>query len=95
MRVVPGYEKKQRGCQYCLHSSEIRYGGQYRTACPFGECPYKMLDQYKTYEEFIASEDSRILVDEFFTSVAGCYELAKQAHTTKKIFSDGDQRLYL
>jgi hypothetical protein len=95
MRIVPGYEKKQRGCEWCLHKSIARSGRDIRTGCPFDECPYRVLDKYKTYEEFMASEDSKILVNEFFTSVAGCYELAKQAQSPKKIYSDGDHRLHL
>jgi hypothetical protein len=95
MRLVLGFEKKQRGCQYCLHSDMKRYKGQVRTFCPHRECPYTVLDKYESYEEFMESEDSMILVGEFFTSVAGCYELAKQTHSPKRMFSDGDHRTVL
>ena len=93
MRVIPLYEKKKRGCQYCLHSKKNRIEGQLRTCCPFSNCQYPVLDKYESYEEFMESEDSKILVDEFFTSVAGCYGLAKQECSPKKIFSDGDGKI--
>lgn len=95
MRVVPGYEKKQRGCQYCLHSDMKRHAGQMRTFCPHSECPYDVLDKYETYERFMESEDSLIRVDEYFSTVAGCYELARQAHSPKRVFSDGDSKIGL
>lgn len=94
MRVIPKYENKQRGCSDCLHSETKRFAQQFRVFCPHRKCPYTVLDKYKTYEEFMASEDSKILVGEFFNTVAGCYELAKQTHSTKRIFSDGDNRIF-
>lgn len=94
-RVLGATEKKQRGCQYCLHVTSKRHEGQIRNACPFIKCPYEVLDKYKTYEEFMESEDSKILVEEFFTSVAGCYELSSCEHTPKRIFSDGDSKTNL
>lgn len=90
MRVVPGYEKKKRGCDYCQDKQRVREGKCFRTACPHDECPYHVLDKYKTYEDFMESEDSKILVDEFFSSVPTNVELASQTHTIKRIFSDGD-----
>lgn len=95
MRVVPFYEKKQRGCQYCLHVQTVRHEGEFRTACPFTECPYHVLDKYDSYEEFMESEDSKIPVTEFFTTVAGFDKLAKYGQSPKKIFSDGDDRVDL
>ncbi len=94
MRLVPYYEKKQRGCQYCANV-EIVEGGRSkgsRTCCPFDECPYAVLDKYKTYEEFMKSEDSKILVNEFFSTVASCYELQSRM-TPNRSFSDGDSRV--
>ena len=95
MRVVPSYEKKKRGCQYCKNSGRIRTGGGIRTGCPFDECPYHVLDKYDTYEQFMASEDSKILVDEFFQTVASCYELSNGGVQVKRIFSDGDATVHL
>lgn len=91
-RVIPYYEKRQRGCQYCLHMSLQKTKGYLHTACPFNECPYTVLDKYKTFEEFMKSEDSKILVNEFFSTVASCYELQSRM-TPNRSFSDGDSRV--
>lgn len=94
MRTIPFYEKKQRGCQYCAHV-EVVFGGTAkgsRTGCPFKECPYTVLEKYKSYEEFMKSEDSKILVNEFFSTVASCYELQSRM-TPNRSFSDGDSRV--
>ena len=97
MRPVPYFENKQRGCQYCLHMklkfSESKVGS--RTSCPFLKCPYTVLDKYNTYEEFMASEDSKILVNEFFASVATVYELSANPTKTKCLFSDGSSKCFL
>ena len=94
MRVVPVYEKKKRGCECCKDMIHIREGKCFRIGCSHSVCPYHVLDGYKTYDEFLASEDSKILVDEFFATTASCYELAKP-HSTKRLFSDGDERVGL
>lgn len=95
-RVLPGFEKKQRGCQYCLHVTEFRLRGKFRNACPFDECPYEILDKYKTYEEFMASEDSKIFVNEYFSTVPTLYELSCLSHAPKGIFEDkGDFKMHL
>ena len=93
LRIVPFYEKKQRGCLYCLNMAPARRRGQNQTACPFDECPYTVLDKYKSYEEFMASEDSKILVTEFFKTVATVYEFSASPCKTKVLFSDGDGRI--
>ena len=93
-RLVPFYEKKQRGCLYCKNMVTENFGQGLRTACPFEECPYTVLDNYKTYEEFMASKDSKILVDEFFSTVAAVYAFSMQK-TPKKLFSEGDSRVHL
>lgn len=95
MRVVPFFEKKQRGCIYCANVGVSRYRTDNRTSCPFDECPYRVLDKYKSYEEFMASEDSKILVTEFFTDCGesgGLYEVDRKP--TRR-FSDGDGKLQL
>lgn len=95
-RVLPGFEKKQRGCQYCLHVTEFRLRGKFRNACPFDECPYEILDKFKTYEEFMASEESKIFVNEFFSTVPSVYELSCLSHAPKGIFEDrGDFKMHL
>ena len=95
MHQVLCYEKKQRGCKYCLHVQIAPYSGTTRTTCPFLECPYTVLDKYNTYEEFLASEDSKILVNEFFATVATVYELSANPAKTKSIFSDGSSKCFL
>ena len=92
-RFVSLYEKKQRGCLYCIHSTRKMKRGENRTACPFEECPYSVLDKYNSYEEFMASEDSKILVTEFFKTVATVYEFSASPCKTKVLFSDGDGRI--
>ena len=66
-----------------------------QTSCPHDECPYKVLDKYETYEDYMKSEDSKILVDEFFQTVADCYVLS--AHNKKPVSnnSDGDYKVSL
>ena len=95
MRPVLYLEKNQRGCKYCLHMKNVPYSGTTRTLCPFLECPYTVLDKYNTYEEFMASEDSKILVNEFFATVATVYELSANPAKTKCLFSDGSSRCFL
>ena len=94
-RILPLFERRQRGCQYCLHVSEVRYGGKFRNACPLEKCPYEILDKYQSYEEFMASEDSQIFVTEFFSSVPAVYELSCMSHAPKGIFEDkGDFKMH-
>jgi len=67
------------------------YGKKY-TACPYSECPYKVLDKYESYDEFLESEDSKILVDQFFSTAADCYTLGRITRKPQRMFSDGDKR---
>ena len=92
-RCVQFHEKKQRGCQYCLHMKVKRFRGATRIACPYDECPFTVFEKYNTYEEFMASEDSKIPVKEFFKTVATVYELSANPSKTKCLFSDGDSRI--
>jgi hypothetical protein len=95
-RIIQYYENRQRGCQYCLHVTEVRYGGKYRNACPLAECPYEILEKYNSYEEFMASEDSKIFVTEFFQTVPTVYELSCLSHAPRGIFEDkGDFKMHL
>lgn len=94
MRLVLGYEKKQRGCQYCADKKLGNQNGESRTCCPFDVCPYHVLDKHETYEDFMASEDSKILVSEFFQTIASCYDLS-MPRTPNRGFSDGDSMVHL
>lgn len=90
MRVIPLHENRKRGCNYCFHVGRIYGKADTRIACPFDECPYKVLDKYESYEEFMASEDSRILVEEFFKTVADCYTLASCSKKPAKNYCGND-----
>lgn len=94
LRRVMECEKKQRGCLYCYDMKLGRYNGESRTCCPFNVCPYHVLDKYKSYEDFMASEDSKILVGEFFTTIASCYDMSMPRKPNKG-FSDGDRKMNL
>ncbi len=87
MRVVPYYEKSKRGCQYCLDSGRIRGSSGIRFGCPHDKCPYHVLDKYKTYEEYMTSEDCKILVNAFFQTAASCYEMSNGRVSVKDVFS--------
>jgi hypothetical protein len=93
-RPIPSYEKKQRGCKYCNDVQMIAFSKETRTVCPFDECPYAVLDKYNTYEEFMESEDSKILVNEFFSTVAVVYNFS-MPRTPKKLYSEGNSRVNL
>jgi hypothetical protein len=96
MRLIPLREKNQRGCQYCADMQLERDGKAWRTACIMDECPYKVLDKYKSYEEFMASEDSKIFVNEYFSTVPTVYEMSGFSHAPKGIFEDkGDFKVHL
>ena len=83
-------ENRQRGCKYCLHMTMGKRRGQNQTSCPFDECPFTVLDKYNSYEEFMASEDSKIMVTHFFETVASIYEMSANPSKTKCLFSDGN-----
>ncbi len=95
-RVLPVFEKRQRGCSYCLHVTSLRHNGEIRNACPYPKCPYEVLDKYKSYEEFMESDDSKIFVTEFFATIPSVYELGSFPHAPKGIFEDkGDFKMHL
>lgn len=91
MRTVPNFERKKRGCGFCKDGAGEMHGKVWKVACPFSECPYRVLDKYKTYDEFLKSEDSKILVTEFFSTIASAYELASH-HSRNHLYSDGSGR---
>lgn len=95
MRAVPLYERKKRGCAYCLDVVLKKNGIAFRTHCPHKECPYHVFDKYDTYEEFMASEDAKILVDGFFQTAANCYELVNGNATVKQIYGSERSKRFL
>lgn len=48
MRKLGKKEKKKRGCLYCLD----RKSGK----CKHDECPYRELDEYESYNDYLKSE---------------------------------------
>ncbi len=95
LRLVSLYERKQRGCTYCNDVVYRGVRGSNRLACPLDKCPYKVLEKYETYEEYMASEDCRILVDGFFQNVASCYELGNGNTQVRQIFGGKEYRGFL
>lgn len=55
-------ERTKRGCIYCTDVGTVydKGSGAMRRVCPHMECPYKALDKYDSYEDFLKSEDSEI-----------------------------------
>ena len=92
MRALSNQERKKRGCNYCNDVDAKKHGMVWKVECPFDECPYHALDNHKTYEEFMESDDGKILVTEFFSTKPSVFELASH-HTCKRIYSDGDHKL--
>lgn len=76
MRLIPIHEKKKRGCECCTEVIHAKVSSRFRLKCPHTECPYNVLDKYDYYEEFMASEDAKILVPEFFQTTASCYDFS-------------------
>ena len=94
-RVLHLYERTQYGCAYCQNVQHVKHGGCNRLACPFRKCPYKVLEKYDTYEEFMKSEDCKILVDGFFHTAASCYELSNGNAQVKQIFGGKEYRGFM
>lgn len=94
MRKIPLREKKKRGCQYCNDMQMTCDRGEMRTSCPHDECIYHVLSKYDSYDEFMASDDSKILVDGFFQTVPNCYELANGNITVKQIYKENAINLF-
>ena len=95
LRVVSFSEKKKRGCNYCKDMELTRDHSGIRTGCKHNKCPYHALDNHDSYEEFMKSEDSRILVQEFFQTMPSCYELANGNAQVRKIYSGSESELHL
>lgn len=95
MRAIPCYEKRKRGCTCCHDVVLKKKGKAFTVYCPHKECPYHVLDKYDSYEQFMASEDSKILVDGFFDTVAGCYTLANGNATVKDVLHNSAKGRFL
>lgn len=59
MRIVHNKERYKRGCAYCADALMIKdKKGQNRRACPYNECPYQELDEFKNYGEYLKAKGS-------------------------------------
>lgn len=97
MRPVSLREKNKRGCAYCkdMELKRIPSKGGVRTCCPHDKCPYNALDKYDTYEDFMASDDAKILVDGFFQTVPSIYDLSNGNAQVKSIYRESASRVFL
>lgn len=61
MRKLTIREIRHRGCYYCEKRVDKwnEAEGCNRSNCPYEECPYRILDKFDTYEEFMESEDCK------------------------------------
>ena len=56
MRPLTSREMAKRGCIYCLEHKRVKlYPGDVKKnhACVYNVCPYRELDKYNTYEEYL------------------------------------------
>ena len=81
MRALTKLEMYKRGCSYCLDKVGKKVSNYQKSYCMHEQCPYSVLDKYKSYNDFMKSKDSKILVDEFFDSGAHEYRVAFQKKT--------------
>lgn len=51
MRELEREEVKKRGCMYC--ADQVSPTREYRRRCPHDECPYRELDGFETYDEYL------------------------------------------
>lgn len=68
-RILKSEEIVQRGCIYCLNSSkkatdilnekgEVVRTNAHPLQCIIDSCPYRELEKYKKYTEYLQSDDS-------------------------------------
>jgi len=60
VRIIGKKELKKRGCNYCLHKGLTKVEEKKFSTCPYDVCPYKVLDKYNSYEEFLKKQDFRL-----------------------------------
>lgn len=54
MRYIGVKERNKRGCLYCIDLSKAKKG---RVMCPYDRCPYRELDNFSDYEDFVGKTD--------------------------------------
>lgn len=58
MRPLTNKEINKRGCIYCADHTKARFEVNYKEtrlmrACPHNICPYRELDKYDTYADYL------------------------------------------
>lgn len=79
MRKISSAERFKRGCTYCAYSELIEYYDQKLRGCPFEECPYRELDEFDTYEDYLKAKFGSCQVDDLISrtldeAIAECKE---------------------
>ena len=66
-RLITETEYKQRGCYFCADKTNtkgIKYTGKREgfakaIACPYEECPYRELDAFDSYSQFVDDQTKK------------------------------------
>jgi hypothetical protein len=53
MRRVSKAEQAKRGCRYCRYVDRVRESRAIFLACPANKCPFRELDKYKSYTDYL------------------------------------------
>ena len=66
MRILSTAEQNKRGCRYCLYVARVKgqVNGQEivrRIACPAERCPFRELDEHKTYTDYLKTYGAQTL----------------------------------
>lgn len=85
----------KRGCEWCTDRKRAKStDGRMSYGCIHSRCPYTVLDKYETYDDFLASEDSKIITPEFFRTVADCYDLAQVRDNAYQLYVGSVKRKF-
>lgn len=61
MRTLDKKERIKRGCIYCADSEAHVHKHHSTLLCKHETCPYHELDNYNTYESYLASKGSYLM----------------------------------
>lgn len=64
MRSVTYKDKLQRGCVYCLDYQKRKYLGVWLWVCIHNKCPYRELDEFRTYRQYLISKGDTTYLNE-------------------------------
>lgn len=58
MRKIHNDERRQRGCAFCADALVVQRRGGKRNErmCPHDECPYRELDEFETYGDYLKAK---------------------------------------